>query len=86
MKKKTNGWIAALMPPKRQYGESEEVLCLFADGRQRVGVYCEDDAWVSAETGFSFEDGMTLGGGEVIAWRKLPKGTRKKGRKKCRII
>ncbi len=51
--------------PEQIGGESEEVLCLYATGDQRVGLTCEGNAWISAETGMEFLY-------EVIAWRPLP--------------
>lgn len=62
------GWIPVTERlPEQIGGESEEVLCLYATGDQRVGLTCEKNAWISAETGMEFLY-------EIIAWRPLPKG------------
>ncbi len=67
-----HGWIpVSRRLPEQIGGESEEVLCLYATGDQRVGLTCEGNAWISAETGMEFLY-------EVIAWRPLPESHFKK--------
>lgn len=70
---KQSKWIPVEQDiPKQHYGESEEVLCLLADGRRRVGLTCANDEWISAESGFPFECGLVPGSGKVVAWMELP--------------